>query len=72
MLRFASLLKFSYPFEGVVGNLRGVHNARIIGTVVLVSCPAPFMHARERVWSKGSHFLVLEVRILQPNQDAEA
>ena len=21
----------------------------------LVSCPAPLMHARERVWSKGSH-----------------
>ena len=37
----------------------------------LVSCPAPFMHARERVWSKGSHFYVLEVRIilLQPNQE---
>ena len=28
--------------------------------------PSP-LHAR-RVWSKGSHFLVLEVRILQPNQ----
>ena len=37
----------------------------------LVSCPAPFMHSRERVWSKGSHFLVLEVRILRPNQGAE-
>ena len=27
----------------------------------LVSCSAPFMHARERVWSKGLHFLVLKV-----------
>ena len=38
---------------------------------LLVSCPAPFMHVRERIWSKGSHFLVLEVRILRPNQNAE-
>ena len=28
-------------------------------------------HTRERVWSKGSHFLLLEVRILQPKQVAK-
>ena len=40
----------------------------------VVSYPAPFMHARERVWSKGSYFLVLEVHIpciLWPSQVAE-
>ena len=36
-----------------------------------VSCPAPFMHMREKVWSKVSHFFVLEVRILWPIQVAE-
>ena len=42
MLRVTSLLRFSYTFEGAIGNLRGVHN--IIGTVVLVFVPRP-LHA---------------------------
>ena len=53
-----------------------MHNAGIIGIVVLISYAAPFMHAcmhvRESTWSKGSHFLVLKVCILQTNQVAEA
>ena len=38
-----------------------------------ISCLAPFMHVQERVWLKGSHFLVMEVHvcILRPNQVAE-
>ena len=42
-------------------------NSACIAIFSLVLSP---LHA-ERVWSKGSHFLVLEVRILRPNQVAE-
>ena len=43
----------------------------LVPYLVLVSFPAPFLHAQEGVWSKGSHFLVLEVCIVRSNQVAE-
>ena len=48
-----------------------VDNTEVDAIVYLSLVPSP-LHARARkVWSKGSHFLVLEVRILRPNQVAE-
>ena len=46
---FTSLLRFSYPY------IRGVHNAGIIGIVVLISYAAPFMHAYEKVPGQEGH-----------------
>ena len=34
MLRVTSLLRFSYLFEGVVGNLRGTHNRHCCANLV--------------------------------------
>ena len=51
-----------------------MHNNNTMCTgvcIVLVSCPVPLMHTRQRIWSKGILIIVLKVRILWSNQVAE-